>query len=79
MNALEVEESIEPMTAEEKLALATEALNVIESALIELPVVQQRQVGSRLWKAIYERDWQQQGFLPLTDLAFRLDTPVGGS
>ncbi len=79
MNALEVEESIEPMTAEEKLALATEALNVIESALIELPDAQQRQVGGRLWETIRKRDWEKDGFLPLTDLAFQLDTPAGGS
>lgn len=79
MAALEDGVSVEPMPNEAKLALAHEAFDVITSALMELPVAQQRKVGARLWEAIRERDWQKQGFLPLADLAFRLDTPVGGS
>ena len=79
MLALEAGESIEPMTAEDKLALAREALDVIESAFLELPEAQQRKVGATLWKAIRGRDWQKDFFLPITDLAYQLDTPVGGS
>ena len=79
MIALEARVSIKPMTVEDKLALADEALDVIESALLELPEAQQRKVGATLWKAIHGRDWQRDGFLPITDLAYQLDTPVGGS
>lgn len=79
MEALEVDGSVEPMTAETKLMLAREALEVIESTLVELPDAQQQHIGGRLWKAIHERDWQRDGFLPLSDLAFRLAPPVGGS
>lgn len=79
MQVLEADGSVEPVIAEAKLALANEALDIIKSALVELPDAQQRQVGGRLWEAIHERDWQRDGFLPLSDLAFRLAPPVGGS
>lgn len=79
MQTPEADSDVKSMTTETKMALEYEALGIIESALHELPDEQKQQVGRRLWKAIRDRDWQKEGFLPLSDLAFRLDPPVGGS